>query len=218
MTIDVPLTFVALGFVPLVGYGASIVRLKLRVLWYAMQEELEMLTRIMEENLSGIRVVRAFASQAFELARFDFVSKRALAIVHRRIAIFVAGATTMTFAFFATMALVLWVGGQKVAAGAITLGDLASFLAFMALLQQPVRLIAWMVNSIARTSTCGARLFDVLDLEPEIRDRPGARPLEIAHGIVRFERVSWHPAGAPRHRLRSASRQGRRDRRAAGER
>ena len=55
----------------------------------------------------------------------------------------------------------------------------------------PVRQIAWTVNSVARTSTCGGRLYEILDLEPEIRDRPDARDLEIREGVVRFENVSF---------------------------
>ena len=104
---------------------------------------------------------------------------------------FVKSTTTMTFAFFVSMGLVLWVGGEKVVAGALTIGEFASFLAFMAILQMPVRQIAWTVNAVARTSTCGGRLFEVLDLEPEIRDRLNARDLEIREGVVRFENVSF---------------------------
>ena len=102
---------VALAFVPVVGLGATVIRLKLRRLWFALQEELGVLTRVMEENLGGIRVVRAFASQAFEMTRFDIISNRALALLHRRISVFVTGTTSMTFAYFLTMVLVLWVGG-----------------------------------------------------------------------------------------------------------
>ena len=102
MSIDFILSLVALSFVPVVGMSASLIRLKLRVLWLRLQEELGVLTRVMEENLGGIRVVRAFASQLFELARFDVISDRALAIMHRRIFIFVMGTTTMTFMFFLT--------------------------------------------------------------------------------------------------------------------
>ena len=191
MSIDFLLGCLALGFAPLVAVGASLARLRLRTLWYALQEELAVLTRVMEENLGGIRVVRAFVSQAFEMARFDAISARALAIAHRRIGVFVKSTTTMTFAYFVSMGLVLWVGGEKVVAGELTIGALASFLAFMAILQMPVRQIAWTVNSVARTSTCGGRLFEVLDIEPEIRDRPDARDLEIREGTVRFENVSF---------------------------
>ena len=191
MTIDVLLGCLALSFVPFVGVGASLARLRLRTLWYALQEELAVLTRVMEENLGGIRVVRAFVSQTFEMARFDAISRRALAIAHRRIDVFVKSTTTMTFAFFVSMGLVLWVGGEKVVAHELTIGEFASFLAFMAILQMPVRQIAWTVNAVARTSTCGGRLFEVLDLQPEIRDRPDARDLEIREGVVRFENVSF---------------------------
>ena len=137
MSIDFFLSVVALSFVPVVGFSASVIRLKLRILWLRLQEELGVLTRVMEENLGGIRVVRAFASQLFELARFNVISNRALAIMHRRIAIFVMGTTTMTFVFFLAMGLVLWIGGEKVLSGEITMGDLAAFLAFMAILQMP---------------------------------------------------------------------------------
>ena len=191
MSIDLLLGFVALSFVPFVAVGASLARLRLRFLWYALQEELAVLSRVMEENLGGIRVVRAFASQAFEMARFDVSSGRALAIVHRRIAVFVKSTTTMTFAYFISLGLVLWVGGEKVVAEELTVGELASFLAFMAILQMPVRQIAWTVNAVARTSTCGARLFEILDLDLEIQDRPDAHNLRIREGVVRFESVSF---------------------------
>ena len=196
-SVDVILALLALSFVPLVGIGATVGRLKLRALWHALQEELGVLTRIMEENLGGIRVVRAFAAQSFEMMRFDFVSSRALRIVHRRIAVFVASVTGMAFVFFLSMGLVLWVGGERVIDGHITLGQLTATLAFMTIIQQPVRQIAWLVNSIARTSTCGARLFEILDLEPDIRDRPGARVLDDDVRVLRFENVSfsYHAGG-----------------------
>lgn len=191
ISVDFVLACLALSFIPFVALGASIVRLRLRVLWLALQEELGILTRIMEENLGGIRVVRAFTSQIFEMRRFDLVSNRGLSILHRRIRTFVTGTTTMTFAFFVAMALVAWIGGEKVIEDKITIGELSAFLAFMAILQMPVRQIAWMVNSIARVSTCGARLFEVLDLEPEISDKPEAEPLLITDAVVRFENVSF---------------------------
>ena len=191
MSIDLLLGCLALSFAPFVAFGASLARLRLRHLWYALQEELAVLTRVMEENLGGIRVVRAFVSQRFEMARFNAISGRALAIAHRRIDVFVKSTTTMTFAYFVSMGLVLWVGGEKVVAEELTIGELATFLAFMAILQMPVRQIAWTVNAVARTSTCGGRLFEILDLEPEIRDRPGARDLEVQEGAVCFENVSF---------------------------
>ena len=113
VSIDPLLGCLALGFAPFVAVGASLARLRLRTLWLELQEELAVLTRVMEENLGGIRVVRAFVSQRFEMARFDAISARALALAHRRIALFVKSTTTMTFAYFVAMGLVLWFGGEK---------------------------------------------------------------------------------------------------------
>ena len=193
--IDLTLGLVALSFVPIVGVRASFARIKLRAAWLALQDELAELTKVMEENLAGIRVVRSFAAQAFELARFDRISKSAVAIAHRRILLFVRNTTQITFVYFVTMALVLWIGGQKTIDGEITLGQLAQFLSFMTILQMPVRQISWMVNSIARASTCGGRLLAVLDLEPSVADRPDAKAAEVHEGVLRFEGVDFqYPA------------------------
>ena len=79
----------------------------------------------------------------------------------------------MNFSFFAAMGLVLWFGGEKVIAGEISVGTLAQFLTFMTILQMPVRQLGLMVNSFARASTCGTRLFELLDLDIDIKDAPG---------------------------------------------
>jgi len=189
--IDPALAAIALAMVPIIGVRASIARLRLREAWLQLQEEMSLLTRVMEENLAGIRVVRAFAADAFEIARFEVISERARQISARRIDLFVSSTTQMTFVYFLVMGLVLWIGGQKVLAGAMTLGQLTEFLAFMLILQMPVRQIGWMINSIARASTCGGRLFAVLDLEPSIANAPAAKPLAITNGIIKFEDVSF---------------------------
>jgi len=97
----------------------------------------------------------------------------------------------MTFAFFVAMGLVLWVGGLRVLDGSITVGTLTEFLAFMTILQQPVRMIGMVVNSFARASTCGGRLFAVLDSDVVIIDAPDAQALAPGDGAVRFEHVTF---------------------------
>jgi ATP-binding cassette subfamily B protein len=84
---------------------------------------------------------------------------------------------------------------MKVLDGEITVGGLTSFLAFMTILQAPVRQLGLLVNSIARGSTCGVRLFEVLDDEPAIADAPQSKPLEIRRGVLRFEDVAFDYAG-----------------------
>ena len=193
---DVLLGLVALSFVPFVGWRSSVARLKLRATWLDLQERLGILSRVMEENLGGIRVVRAFAAQTHEMGKFDKASQSALDLAHQRVTIRVRNTSAMTFSFLIAMGLVLWFGGNKVIDGEMSVGTLTSFLTFMTILQMPVRQLGMMVNSFARASTCGARLFGLLDLEIAIRDKPDARPLKVEAGELRFDRVRFAYPGA----------------------
>jgi ATP-binding cassette subfamily B multidrug efflux pump len=188
---DLLLGALALSFVPIVAWRAAVSRLWLRRTWRQLQELLSEMTRIMEENLGGIRVVRAFSAQDLELAKFDAASADAIAMSLRRVDVRYRNGAFMIFSYYAAMGLVLWVGGLKVVDGTLSVGTLAEFLVFMAILQQPVRQIGMIVNSTARGSISGARVFEILDLEPAIVDRPGARELAITRGVLRFEHVGF---------------------------
>lgn len=191
LSTDLVLGLLSLSFVPFVGWRATVARLKLRSSWRYLQERLSILTRIMDENLGGIRVVRAFASQDYELDKFDKTSNEALALANERIGIRARNTTVMTFAFFVAMLLVLWFGGNMVIDGDITPGQLTEFIAFMFILQMPVRQLGMMANAIARASTSGTRLFEVLDIEPVVQDKPGAPPLQITEGALRLDNVGF---------------------------
>ncbi|PDS99185.1 ABC transporter ATP-binding protein [Rhizobium sp. S9] len=211
LSTDVVLGLLALSFVPFVGWRSSATQLRLRATWLDLQERLSVLTRIMEENLGGIRVVRAFAAQEHELTKFEAASQNALALAHQRVGIRVVNTSAMTFSFFAAMGLVLWVGGGKVMAGEITVGTLASFLTFMTILQMPVRQLGLMVNAFARASTCGSRLFNLLDLDIAIKDAPDAKELAVSEGVLRFENVSFaYPGSEKRTVLHDVSFEARR--------
>jgi ATP-binding cassette subfamily B protein len=192
------LGLIALSFVPFAAWRSVVARLRLRASWLALQEKLGVLTRVMEENLGGIRVVRAFAAQPYELGKFDAVSKETLELAHRRLDLRVRNTAVMTYAYFLAMGLLLWVGGQRVIAGEITVGTLAEYLVYMAILQMPVRQLGLMVNAFARASMSGGRLFEVLDREPDIADRPGARDLAVTAAVLRFENVAFAYPGEGR--------------------
>ncbi len=190
LSADVWLGLLSLSFVPFVTWRSATARLKLRELWYALQDKMGVIGRIMDENLTGIRVVRAFGAEPYELRKYDNASDEALAIAAERVRTRVSSTAAMAFAYLAAMGLVLWVGGLRVLDGQMTVGKLTEFLTFMTILQQPVRQLGLVINSFARASTCGARLFAVLDLEPAVRDAAGAKPLTMTDGTLRFENVS----------------------------
>ena len=191
LSTDPLLTLAALSFAPVVAWRATVARMRLRVAWLRLQQCLARLTRVMEENLGGIRVVRAFAAREHEMGKFDTVSEQAKRYTDRTINIRVRDVSLMTLAYYSAMALMLWVGGTRVLAGHLTVGDVTEFLVFMLILQMPIRQLGMVVSALSRASTSGGRLFEILDLEPDIRDRPDAHDLEIREGVLRFEAVSF---------------------------
>ncbi|HEX4298558.1 MAG TPA: ABC transporter ATP-binding protein [Devosia sp.] len=202
---DVLLGLLSLSFVPFVGWRSSVVQLKLRATWLELQDRLTVMSRVMDENLGGIRVVRAFAAQDHEMAKFDAASQDAIELAHERVDLRVSSTAMMNFSFFLAMGLVLWFGGQKVMAGDITVGTLAAFLTFMTILQMPVRQLGLMVNSFARASTCGIRLFNLLDLDLAVQDRPAAPEIKVTEGTLRFDHVSFRYPGTTHDVLKDVS-------------
>jgi len=188
---DLVLGLISLSFVPFVAWRATAARLKLRANWYSLQERLSALTKVMDENLGGIRVVRAFASQKHEMKKFDEASNETLALANVQVGIRAQNISLMGVAFMLSMAAVLWVGGLQVIDGELSPGELTQFLAFMSILLQPVRQIGMMINGYARGSATGGRLFAVLDIDPDIQDKPNAKPLEITEGTLEFHNVSF---------------------------
>jgi ATP-binding cassette subfamily B protein len=89
------------------------------------------------------------------------------------------------------MGLVVWVGGRLVQEHRFTIGQLTEFLTLMTLLQQPVRQMGMIMNASARAVSSGKRLFEIIDQEPTIRDKPGSRPLSVTQGVLRFESVQF---------------------------
>lgn len=200
------LAFLALIFVPFVGWRSSVMHITLRLTWMKLQDLLQGVSRVMEENLGGTRVVRAFAAQDHELDKFDKASDAALKLAHKRVDIRVVNTAATNLSFFISMGLVLWVGGDKVIAGTMSVGTLATFLTFMTILQMPVRQLGLLVNSFSRASTCGIRLFAFLDQEIEIRDLPAAQPLKVTDGTLRFDKVDFaYPSAPDREVLRNVS-------------
>jgi len=188
---DPVMAALALSFVPFVAWRAIRTGLHLRLTWTRLQERMSLLTRAMEENLQGIRVVRAFAAKAFEMAKFDRAGDAALKLSNHRIAVRSSSISVMGAAFHLAMAAVLWVGGHRVQQGLMSVGQLTECLSFMMILQLPVRQINMIVNSSARATSSGVRLFEILDLDPKVKDRPGATDLVAPQGVLRFSHVDF---------------------------
>jgi ABC-type multidrug transport system fused ATPase/permease subunit len=199
---DVQLALVTLAFVPFLLFRAIRTSRRLRGLWLRVQELTGEMVATLQENLTGIRVVKAFAAEDHEIKKFRVRSQ----VVARQT--FLAQSTwarnfaIMNFAFMVVMSAILWFGGNRVIDGRevingqvvylnLTPGELASFFVYMNMLIMPVRMSGWIVNSFSRASSSGQRLFEILDMESPVQDAPHAINLGRATGRVTFDHVSF---------------------------
>ena len=191
MLTDVRLALITLVFVPLIGIRAVWASTRMRSMWLLAQVETGKLTTILQENLAGQRVVKAFGAETHEERKFDgqnlvvydrtFEARRAQSV----------NSAIMQVIFWASFGVILWFGGRSVIEGSMTHGQLAGFLLYISLLVQPIRMVGFLVNTFARASSAGERLFDVLDAESPVREKPDAVELRDVRGHVRFEDVSF---------------------------
>ena len=207
--IDLQLALLSLSFVPFMVYRSARLRLQLRTTWRKIQDALGELTTTMQENLAGVRVVRAFSAQKYEEAKFDVTAREVVDLRMSAARTHAYGGAAISFAFLVAWAVVLWVAGEKVIDGELTIGQLTQFFFYLALLRFPVRMIVMIINSTARASSAGGRVFEVLDIPSEIDNNAAAQPLDVTEGTVRFDNVSFSYGDAPA--LRNISFEARKD-------
>ena len=184
------LGLVAMAFVPIVVWRALTMSRKLRPTWMRVQEETGNLTTVLQESLAGIRVVKAFGGRKYEEDKFDKKASSVADLTYAATRLFASHGSFMTFVFTLAIGAILLVGGNEVIDERLTEGELASFILLMGIMQMPVRMAGWMVNTLTRASAAGQRIFDVLDAVSPVAERPGAGPMPRARGHVKFDRVS----------------------------
>jgi ABC-type multidrug transport system fused ATPase/permease subunit len=190
------LALVALAPAPLVVYTASRYNRVSRPAVQEVQQRLAELTAEAEENVSGIRIVKAFAREEHQLHRF----RRAVTRVFDQ-SIY----STRLQAFFSPLlgllpqlgiALVLLIGGRAVIAGSLSLGDFTAFYTYVAMLAAPMRMLGMALGMAQRAIASGNRLFEILDREPQIESPPDTRPLPAGGGKVEMKGVTLRYDGA----------------------
>jgi ATP-binding cassette subfamily B protein len=190
-------TLALIGFAPLILLTAVTYRLGQIVgpLFYRVDQALGDLSATLQENLSGAQVVRAFAREQHEKEKFAEKNRALYKARVRVVSNWGFYLPTMNILIMLSTALVLWCGGQMVIAGGLTLGELVAFNAYLLLLAQPVADLAFVVNSAGEAIAGGQRIFEVLDLEEEIKSPPRAAQLPALTGRVTFENVSFSYRG-----------------------
>ena len=188
---DWQLGLASIGFVPVILLISGIVRLRLREAWLKIQDMMADLNTILQENLTGQRVVKAFASEDFENQKYNDKSQEVSEAFIDAEKLRAANNAFTLFAFQLGLAIIILFGGWRVISTDLTIGQLAAFVFYMQILAMPVRMSGFLVNSYARAASGGQRLFEILDTESEVVETPNARELGRVEGQVRFEDVSF---------------------------
>ena len=185
------LTLFTLILVPFLLVQSSIVMIKLRAMWLHVQQVMGELVTILQENLVGIHVVKAFASENYERKKYNRKAEELRQEYFRNERLQGTNVAWMTLYFSLTLGVVLWYGGWQIMEGNLKAGEFATFILLMNQLTFPVRMTPQIVGSFARAVSSGRRIFEVLDSESPVVERPNARELRGAEGYVRFDDVSF---------------------------
>lgn len=185
------LCLLILLLLPLLVLVARLFGKRLKALSTDIQDQTASTTTLVEEVMSGIRVVKSFVQTHREEVRFTRQVRAALHLTLRRAAVLAVFVPVITLLTFASAAAVLWYGGKQVIQGLVTPGDLFAFVLFAGILIGPFGSAARVFAQIKEAQGAMRRVFEILDTEPEVHDQPDAIAMLPISGYVQVEHVSF---------------------------
>ncbi|MCS7055096.1 MAG: ABC transporter ATP-binding protein/permease [Thermoflexales bacterium] len=191
VTINWRLTGIVLLIFPLATIIARLYSRSLRPLATKAQDCLADTNAIAEEAISGVRVVKAFGREPYEIQRFNQASQAVFRDSLRLARIRATFGPLIGLMFFFALVGVLWFGSQEVSAGRLRPGDLVAFLLYGAVIAGGISGLANIFTQFQEAIGATRRLFEILDTQPKVRDAPGARDIGDVRGRITFDRVSF---------------------------
>ena len=185
------LALVSLAVSPFVAWLALRFDNRIRPVFSEIREHQAALNTATQENITGVRVVKAFAREDYEIEKFEKENRLNL---EKNVKSPISGQNTSCYGLyfgFCSVA-VLWYGGRMVAQGVITLGTLVAFNSYLWMLIMPMRMLGWVINIMERAVTSGQRVFEILDTGSIITEKENPYQSETVQGHVTFENVSLH--------------------------
>jgi subfamily B ATP-binding cassette protein MsbA len=185
------LTAVVVAVLPLTTILARLYSRSLRPQATRVQDKLADANAVAEEAINGVRVVKAFGREGYEIARFNAASQEAFRSALRLARIRATFGPLIGLMFFFSLVGILWFGSREVSAGRLSAGDLVAFLIYGGVIAGGISGLANIVTQFQEAVGATRRLFEILDTPPEVRDAPDARPIGMVQGRITFERVCF---------------------------
>ncbi len=195
--LDWQLTLISLVVVPLILWFQKY-SVKVWPLFRKRQELQASLNVVIQENVAGIKLVKAYGREEFEADRFNTVNEEMRTVALQSWRVFGVTGPGQEFATYLSAIIIITVGGLRVMQGHLTIGDLSAFYAYVLTMFAPVRFLVFINQMALNALASGERIFEILDTPLDVMDRPGAVRLEHVRGAVSMENVSFaYGKGAP---------------------
>ena len=194
--IDARLTWIALMPLPIVTVATRYFGQAIHDRFERIQAQLADMSAVVQESLSGVRVVRAYRQEQAEIDRFRRSNDEYVARNRGLIRLQAAFYPSLTFCFGVSSLIVLWMGGRDVIAGRLSLGSFVAFLRYLVMLSWPMIAFGWVINIAQRGLASWGRMLEILDIVPAIDDST-ARPEALADGVkgaIEFRHLSFRYA------------------------
>ncbi|MCB0193138.1 MAG: ATP-binding cassette domain-containing protein [Anaerolineae bacterium] len=189
--LDWRLTSIILMGIPVVTLTMVYLGRKIRNVAKEVQDRLAEASATVEESVGGIRIVKSFAREAYEISRFNSKIEQTFEAAVRRVKISAVLAPIIGFMAFMSITITIWFGGYEVIQGYLSPGGLVAFLIYTMMVAGPIAAFSTLYSQFQIALGATERLFELLDTPPEIDDRPNAAPLPDIIGRVTFHDVSF---------------------------
>ena len=189
--LDWRLTLIMLPLLLLMTGIFAVFGSRMRPIFQAIQERLSVFNTILQENLTGIRVVKAFNREHYERQRFQKANYDLMNTSLRSSRIMATLFPTAILVAGISLVVIVWVGGYLAVESDLQLGELTAFTSYLALLFIPIAQLGFIVAAISQAGASASRIFEILDAHSDIVDKPGASELGEIEGHVTFEDVTF---------------------------
>lgn len=175
---------------PTLGICLWLVIRKVRPLYTRMQSAIDLVNRMIQENLTAIRVVKAYVREDYEKVKFAQVNQELKSISEKSFRTAVLNMPAMQLVMYTTIICILWFGGKLIFAGEMQVGELTGFLSYVLQILNSLMMISNVFLMLTRAMASGKRILDVLDEEIDLKEDPEATG-EIKAGEIEFRNVSF---------------------------
>ncbi len=189
--IDWKLSLITFIGLPFIVQAINVSGRKLRIKGRILQERAADITGFLQESLLSVRVIKSFVREEYELGRFDDENDQNFRAQMKTVQVTSIITPVINILTAIGVTGIIWYGGHEVISGKLTSGSLVSFLTYAINLSNPIKRLSSVYGNIQKALAAAQRVFEIIDIEPDIKDLPGAKVLPPINGYVTYRNVTF---------------------------